>query len=61
MEKFKHLNTEFPNSETREILTRKGVYPYDYMDDFERFDETELPPQSAFYSLLTDKHIDDED
>ena len=28
------------------------VYPYDYMDSFERFNETSLPPKEAFYSSL---------
>jgi hypothetical protein len=26
-------------------LTRKGIYPYSYMDSFERFKETLLPPK----------------
>ena len=25
------------------LLLRKGVYPYEYMDSWERFDETSLP------------------
>ena len=25
------------------LIRRKGVYPYDYMDSFDRFDETKLP------------------
>ena len=28
-----------------DLVTRKGVYPYEYMDSFDRFDETELPTQ----------------
>ena len=35
------------------LLRRKGVYPYDYMDSFDRFNETELPPQDAFFSKLS--------
>ena len=30
----------------------KGVYPYEYMDDVEKFKDTELPPINAFYSKL---------
>ena len=26
-----------------ELLTRKGVYPYEYMDSFARFQEKQLP------------------
>ena len=31
------------------LICRKGVYPYDYMDIFDRFEETELPSQDAFF------------
>ena len=34
------------------LLRRKGVYLYDYMDSFDRFDETKLPSQDAFFSKL---------
>ena len=34
------------------LLLRKGIYPYEYMDDFSRFKETELPPIEKFYSKL---------
>ena len=30
------------------LLLRKGVYPYKYMDSWERFNETELPPKKRF-------------
>ena len=32
------------------LLLRKGVYPYEYMDSWEKFDETTLPPKESFYS-----------
>ena len=41
-------------------MTRKGVYPYDYMDGIEKFSE-QLPPQKEFYSKLNDCGISDED
>ena len=31
------------------LLLRKGVYPYEYMDSWQRFDETSLPDKEAFY------------
>ena len=34
------------------LLLRKGVYPYEYMNSFERFFETSLPDKDAFYSNL---------
>ena len=30
------------------MLLRKGVYPYEYMDKWEKFDETALPPKKIF-------------
>ena len=44
-----------------DLVTRKGVYPYEHMDDFSRFDETCLPPKEAFYSSLSDEGITDSD
>ena len=35
------------------LIRRKGVYPYDYMDSFDRLEETELPSQGAFFSKLS--------
>ena len=43
-----------------ELLTRKGVYPYDYMNTTEKLKETELPPKEAFYSKLNNEDITDE-
>ena len=45
---------EFCNEEVTKfiLLLRKGVYPYEYMDSWERFDETSLPNKKAFYSSL---------
>ena len=30
------------------LLLRKGVYPYEYMDSWKRFDETSLPDKKRF-------------
>ena len=43
------------------LLTRKGVYPYEYMDSPEKLKETRLPPKEAFYSRLSNEGISDED
>ena len=43
------------------LLLRKGVYPYEYMDNWERFDETSLPNKESFYSYLNMENIDDID
>ena len=43
------------------LLLQKGVYPYEYMDSFDRFKETELPPIGKFYSSLSDESISKKD
>ena len=40
------------NESQYKLLIRKGVYPYEYMDDWNKFKETTLPPKEAFYSKL---------
>ena len=43
------------------LLLRKGVYPYEYMDNWERFNEILLPNKEAFYSNLNMEDITDTD
>ena len=43
------------------FLLRKGVYPYEYMDSWETFNETSLPDKEAFYSELNEEEITDKD
>ena len=44
-----------------DLLTDKGVYPYDYMNEFKKFNETELPDKKEFYSRLGEEDISDKD
>ena len=43
------------------MLLRKGIYPYEYMDSWEKFDETSLPDKETFYSILNMEDITDVD
>ena len=43
------------------LLLRKGVYPYEYMDSWERFSEISLPSKEDFYSNLNMEDISDID
>ena len=43
------------------MLLRKGVYSYEYIDSWEKFSETALPPKKGFYSNLNLENISDED
>ena len=44
-----------------DLLTRKGVYPYEYVNSWDRFNETQLPPIDVFYSNLNVSSISEED
>ena len=44
-----------------ELLFKKGIYPYEYIDSWEKFEETKLPEREAFYSKLSDEHITEEE
>ncbi|GIX81686.1 hypothetical protein CDAR_235511 [Caerostris darwini] len=57
---FKETAKHFPEDKL-DLITRKGVYPYDYMDCEEKYKETELPPKEAFYNRLNECDISDED
>lgn len=56
---FKFLPQEFDDLLNYDLLKTKGVYPYDFMDSFEKFEETKLPSQEEFYSVLNEAHISD--
>ncbi|GBM25735.1 hypothetical protein AVEN_242003-1 [Araneus ventricosus] len=42
-------------------MARKGCYPYDYFNSFAKFDETCLPPTSAFCNSLRNEKVSDDD
>ena len=43
------------------LLLRKGIYPYEYIDSWERFDENTILPKEAFHSELNLENITDKD
>lgn len=59
---FKNTNEIFVNSNDiqKELIFRKGILPYDYIDSFKKLNETQLPPQSAFFNKLNNEDISDE-
>ena len=57
---FKQTEKISQNSETKfELLIRKGVFCYEYLDDVSKLDDEILPPQSAFYSALKETSVDE--
>ena len=41
-------------------MKQRGIYPYDYMDFFEKFNETQLPNKNDFHSILNNENITDQ-
>ena len=58
-EDFKYLVEEF-GFENLELLKQKCDYPYEYMKNFERFNEEKLPARKYFYSSTKDGKIGDD-
>ena len=55
-------NTKHVMKDTNiDLITRKGIYPYDYVSSLDKLSETSLPPKEAFYSQLYNENISDED
>ena len=46
-EVFKYLSKKF-SDEKLELVKKKGVYPYEYMDSFKKFKESKLPDIDCF-------------
>ena len=59
-EALKYTNQNFRGKKFN-LMTRKGIYPYDFMDSFEKFNKTEIPTKEEFYSILNNEHITDDD
>ena len=60
----KFSNTyEFCNGDINKfvLLLRKGVYPYEHRDSWEKFNESSLPDKNVFYNELNLESIIDKD
>ena len=57
---FKSLSEEF-SGDFLILVKQKGVYPYEYMDSFQKFSEDKLPDRCKFFSSPKDKCISEED
>ena len=57
-EDFKYLIKEF-GSENLELLKKKGAYPYEYTNSFEKFNEKKLPARKYFYISTKDGTFSD--
>ena len=44
-----------------QLLCKKGIYPYDYFDNTEKYNEQKLPNKEEFFNKINNKNITDED
>ncbi|CAH1722581.1 unnamed protein product [Aphis gossypii] len=59
-EKFRETAKHF-NTADLPLVTRKGVYPYEYTDGWNKLEQTNLPEKADFYSTLAESNIQEED
>ena len=61
IENFIHTKRHFDTDEKFNLMIMKEVFPYEYMDSFDRFTKTQLPGNDAFFSSLTNSGISDQE
>lgn len=61
VEDFINLKKHFGSNENWKLLTKKGIYPYEYINSFDKFEEKKLPSINEFFSQLTNKSITQEE
>ena len=57
---FRQHYPDLPSSDIN-LLLRKGVFPYSHLTHLKVLKQTCLPPKEAFYDVLSDEDISDED
>ena len=59
-EDFKYLSEEF-SDENIKLIKEKGIYPYENMNGFKRFNEDKLPDKGKFFSSLKNCEINEKE
>ncbi|XP_047024710.1 uncharacterized protein LOC124633507 [Helicoverpa zea] len=58
---FKHLKSFFIDEDLLRLCLKKGVYCYEYINSWKKYEETQLPDRNKFYSRLTSETVSEED
>ena len=58
---FKNVSKQFTSDEKFKLMISKGAYPYEYVDNYNKLYDAQLPPQKAFYSSLNNSSCSDDD
>ncbi|XP_053592969.1 uncharacterized protein LOC128667335 [Microplitis demolitor] len=51
----------YNDPEKFKLVTRKGVFPYEYITDIDKLNDKQLPDQDSFYSKLSNDGVSDND
>nr|XP_036673678.1 probable DNA polymerase [Drosophila suzukii] len=54
------IKSFFTDSNKFQMVKSKGIFPYSYLNSFERLSDTQLPSRENFYNQLTDRHRSEE-
>ena len=60
LNEFKYLSKVFKGSKL-ELVKKKGIYPYEYMDNFKKFKENNWPDKECFFNSLKNYSISDKE
>ena len=58
-EDFSYLSEEYSGKQLK-LVKEKGIYPYEHMNSFKRFNEDKLLDRCNFFSSLKDRSVNDE-
>lgn len=58
---FQQFNEHLPSDSCKNLLLRKGIYPYSFITDSSKFLVNKLPPKHEFYNTIRKCHISDEE
>ena len=58
---FKNVSNGFKDDEQFVLMIQKGIYPYDYIDTYEKLLESKLPKKKCFNNRLTSSKCSDKD
>ncbi|XP_053596172.1 uncharacterized protein LOC128668043 [Microplitis demolitor] len=51
----------YPDPNQFKLVTRKGIFPYEYISSIDKLEDKQLPDQISFFSKLTNESVSDED
>ena len=54
-EDFKHTRELYDNEEQFYLMTKKGVFPYDFFDSMEKLEYSSFPSRETFFNTLNDE------